>query len=91
MAGDVDAHHFAGDAAVEAFDHAIGLRRIGSRRAVNDLDLRASAFEIVSGKTGTPIRQDMGDAEREGLSGSLEEGDGVGGILRVVDLEMDEA
>ena len=33
----------------------------------------------------------MGDAEREGLSGSLEEGDRVSGIFGVVDVEMDEA
>lgn len=82
MASDIDAQHLAGDTAIEAFDHAVGLWRLGPRCAVNDLDPRAGAFEIVGGKAGSP--------EREGLSGSLKEGDSVGGILGVVDGEMDE-
>src|SRR3546814_2649082 len=44
--------------------------------------------KIVGGEAGSPVRQDMGDAERERLSGGVEEGDGVGGILRVVYGEM---
>src|SRR3546814_17891712 len=57
---------------------------------VTHLDLRTGAFKIVGGEAGSPVRQDMGDEERERLSGGVEEGDGVGGILRVVDGEMDE-
>jgi len=50
MASDVDAPHFASDAAVEAFDHANGLGRIRARRAVNDFDFCASTFKIVGGE-----------------------------------------
>lgn len=90
MAGNVNAQHLAGDAPIEAFDHAVGLRRIGPRHSVNDLELRAGTFEIFGGNAGSPVRQHMGDAKREGRSSGFEEDDGVGGILGDVDGEMDK-
>lgn len=71
MAGDVDAHHFAGGAASEAFDHAIGLRRAGSCRATSDRDPCAGAIEIIGREAGSPVGQHVGDAEGESHSGGL--------------------
>lgn len=36
-----------------------------------DLDFRAAAFKIIGGEAGATIRQQMGDAEGEGLPAAL--------------------
>lgn len=90
MAGNIDVKHLVGDAAIEALDHAIGLRRIRPGRAMADLDFRAGAFKIIGGEAGVPIRQLMGDAEGEGLSGGFEESNRIGGVLGFVDFEVDK-
>lgn len=90
MASNIDAEYFAGDAAIEALDHAVGLGRIRPGCAMADLDFRAGAFKIIGGEAGATIRQHMGDAEGKGLPGGLEEGDRIDGVLGVVDVEVDK-
>jgi len=91
VASNIDAEHLAGDPAIEAFDHAIGLGRIRPGRAMADLDFRAGPFKIIGGEAGAAIRQHTGDAEGEDLSGGLEEGNRIGGVLGVVDVEVDKS
>lgn len=71
VTGDIDAEHFVGDATVEALDHAAGLRGIGLRFAMDDPVLRAGVFEVVSGETGSPVGQQMGDAEGNAFLAAL--------------------
>lgn len=68
MAGDVDAEHLASDAAIEAFDHAVGLGGIGPRRAMTDPHLYGGSFKIVSGEARSSVGQNMCDAERDALA-----------------------
>lgn len=89
VASNINAEHLAGDAAIEALDHAVGLGRIWPCRAMADLDFRAGAFKIIGGEAGATIGQHMGDAEGEGLPGGLEEGNRISCVLGVVDLEVD--
>lgn len=53
VASNIDDAQLAGDAAIEALDHAIRLGRIGPGRAMADLDFRARAFKIIGGEAGT--------------------------------------
>src|SRR5947209_15993940 len=91
MAGNVDAKDFACDTAVEALDHAISLGRIGFGYATGDFEFRAGALEVISGETGSAIRQHMGDAEGKGLSRLCQEGDCIGCIFGVVNGEVHKA
>lgn len=48
-------------------------------------------FENLCCKAGTTIGQNMDDSEKKGGFGSFEEIDGIIGILRVIDGQMDRA
>ncbi|GAN87818.1 hypothetical protein Gain_0093_002 [Komagataeibacter intermedius TF2] len=48
-------------------------------------------FEGIRRKAGATISQNMGDPERKGGFDSFEEIDGIIGILRVIDGQMDRA
>jgi hypothetical protein len=91
VVGNIDAEHLAGDAAIEALYHAVRLGRIGRLgRTMANLDFRACAFKIFVGEAGTPIRQHISDTAGEGLPGDFLEGNRIGGVLDVVDVEVDK-
>lgn len=93
-----------GDAAVEALDHAVGLRMSGLDESVIDGVLGADLVEgmmaggvALSGSTEAVrellavIGEDLGDLEGSGLDQAFEEGAGVGGGLGRQDFEVDPA
>ena len=81
MAVDRNAEHLALHAAVEAFHHAIGFRRVGPCGPVLRFQLAAENLEAVCCKAGASIREDVRDLEGEGLHGFLEEGHSARGRL----------
>ena len=88
-----DAHdqHLPSDAAVEAFDHAVGLRRVGLGRAMLHAQGAAGGLEAVGGEATAAGGQHVNDAEGKGGPGLSEEGGGAGFGFLVLDRQVDHA
>src|SRR3954451_4013651 len=90
MRVDGDAEHFAANAAVEALDHAIRLRRPRLGMAVLGAEFGADLGEG-GGEAATVVGQHVGEAEGESRRGLTEEGNGALLGLVVLDGEVDRA
>jgi hypothetical protein len=73
---DGDAQHLAADAAIEAFDHAIRLRRAGLGVPIGRTELCAAPLEGWREATAV-IGQHVSEPEREGCCGFPQEGNGT--------------
>src|ERR687898_2694309 len=91
MAGNRDAQPLALDPSVEALHHAICAGRVGPRLAMGHPQLPAGRLETVSRAAGAAVGQPMGDLERKGLDGLLQEGDRAALGLIIPDGQVDEA
>jgi len=86
--GDVDAEHLAADAAVDALDHAVRLRRAGLCVPVLRTQLGADLDEG-GREAAAVVGQHMGKLEGERGGGLAQEGDGAFLGFVVLDREVD--
>jgi hypothetical protein len=91
VAGDRDAQHLALHTPIEAFDHAIGFRRVGPCRAMLHAERSARRLEAIGREARSAVGEHMGDLEGEGLDRFFQKGHRRGGRLIILDGEMDEA
>ena len=87
---DVDAEYLAADAAVEAFDHAVGLGRMGAGVPVGHAQLGAG-FGKGRREAVAVVGQHMGELEGERGGSLTQDGDGAALGFVVLDGEVDGA
>ena len=90
MRVDGDGEHLGADAAIEAFDHAVGLRRAWLGVAILRAQFSADPGKGL-GEAAAVVCQDMCHAKGKSSSGFTQEGDGTRFGFVVLDGEMNRA
>jgi hypothetical protein len=91
MAVNGDPEHLPLHPPIEALHEAVGLRRVGLRLSMVQLQLAASLLKTISRKARAAVGEHVGDLEGESADRLFEEGDRAGRQLVVLDGQMHPA